>query len=328
MGCGSSSSKTEINVEEKGEYQVEYQEEEKEEDIKVEEEVEFDNLEVLRSEFASWDDDHLNEVMVANNNNGRAAAQLIRSWTNMKATPSVTHLLAESPQHETQVIDRALYDRVIADKMRRKQSPADFAEKTLSVLLRMKSKAKNSRLRVQKQHMQINQDGLGLDDFNFNLSRVKTVDQSLLDQRMAFLNMRSLQIRGDGNCQFRSFSQELFGTQDQHAHVREVAVAHIMEFSDSYSIYFDGDGSFGEWLGKMSEHGTWGDELTLRALADAYRVKVHVITTNKDNWYLEYEPDTSIPCHEMVMQAKGEQVRHVFLCYVSPVHYNVPVANK
>eukprot|EP00961_Rhodomonas_salina_P170057 2291809-Rhodomonas_salina.2 len=35
----------------------------------------------------------------------------------------------------------------------------------------------------------------------------------LLDQRLALLKLRQIQMEDDGNCQFRSFSSELFGTQ-------------------------------------------------------------------------------------------------------------------
>ena len=35
----------------------------------------------------------------------------------------------------------------------------------------------------------------------------------------------------------------------------------------------------------MSRNKTWGDELTIRAVADAYNVNVHVITSENENWY-------------------------------------------
>lgn len=36
---------------------------------------------------------------------------------------------------------------------------------------------------------------------------------------------------------------------------------------------------------------TWGDELTLRAAADSFGVEIHVITTEKENYLLQYDPD-------------------------------------
>jgi hypothetical protein len=42
----------------------------------------------------------------------------------------------------------------------------------------------------------------------------------LLKQRLDFLKLAVVEMEGDGNCQFRAFSNELFGTQDFHLAVR------------------------------------------------------------------------------------------------------------
>jgi hypothetical protein len=39
-----------------------------------------------------------------------------------------------------------------------------------------------------------------------------------------------------------------------------------------------------------------GDELTLRAVSDALGVKIHIVTTLKENWLLHYEPDELKVC--------------------------------
>ena len=43
----------------------------------------------------------------------------------------------------------------------------------------------------------------------------------------------------------------------------------------------------------MRRSKTWGNELTLRAVADALGCVVHVVTSNEANWYLQYVP--SVP---------------------------------
>ncbi|CAM9405351.1 unnamed protein product, partial [Heterosigma akashiwo] len=40
----------------------------------------------------------------------------------------------------------------------------------------------------------------------------------------------------------------------------------------------------------MRKSRTWGDELTLRAVAEEYGVRVHVMTSTEENWYLHYDP--------------------------------------
>ena len=49
------------------------------------------------------------------------------------------------------------------------------------------------------------------------------------------------------------------------------------------------------YLESMARDGTWGDELTLRALSDALGLVINVITSDFRNWYLQY-----LPSHEEV----------------------------
>ena len=34
-----------------------------------------------------------------------------------------------------------------------------------------------------------------------------------------------------------------------------------------------------------------GDELTLKAAVNAYKVTLHAVTSNHENWHLKYDPD-------------------------------------
>ena len=91
----------------------------------------------------------------------------------------------------------------------------------------------------------------------------------------------------------------------QHVGVADV---HMRQQREEFEIYFD-VGEFDTFLERMGTERTWGDELTLRAAADAFRCTIHVITSTKENWHLRYEPE-------------GKPAKLLFLTYVSPVHYN------
>ena len=69
-------------------------------------------------------------------------------------------------------------------------------------------------------------------------------------------------------------------------------------------------GEFDAYLKKMGRARTWGDELTLRAICNAFGVTLHVATSQAGSWYLKYEPGQS------------KTARSIFLAYISPVHYN------
>ena len=141
----------------------------------------------------------------------------------------------------------------------------------------------------------------------------------LLRQRAAHVKVKVVHMEDDGNCQFRSLAQELYGDQKYHGTVRERVVARLTSHSLEYSFYIGDDDEWRRYLAKMATSRTWGDELTLRAACDEYGVVVHVVTTEHENWLLHYSPDS-------LAMADGRPppgTRECFLAYVSPIHYNV-----
>ena len=141
----------------------------------------------------------------------------------------------------------------------------------------------------------------------------------LLRQRAAHVKVKVVHMEDDGNCQFRSLAQELYGDQKYHGTVRERVVARLTSHALEYSFYIGDDDEWRRYLAKMATSRTWGDELTLRAACDEYGVVVHVVTTEHENWLLHYSPDS-------LAMADGRPppgTRECFLAYVSPIHYNV-----
>jgi len=153
------------------------------------------------------------------------------------------------------------------------------------------------------------------------MSREERIDEGvhLLHQRAANIEVRVLKMEDDGNCQFRALAHELYGDARHHEHVRSVVVAHLRSRAAEFAFYVGDDGEWAEYLSKMSVTRTWGDELTLRAASEAYGCAVHVVTTEPENWLLHYGSCADCP----IGSAAGSVQRDVFLCYVSPIHYNV-----
>lgn len=60
----------------------------------------------------------------------------------------------------------------------------------------------------------------------------KSAPKGSLDGRLGSLGLASHTMEGDGNCQFRSFAFNLFGTQSEHGVVRAAAVAHMRANAD------------------------------------------------------------------------------------------------
>jgi hypothetical protein len=141
---------------------------------------------------------------------------------------------------------------------------------------------------------------------------------TLLRSRLKFLGLRMKVIEGDGHCQFRACSDQLYGTQEHHASVRSAAVEYMREHAAEFSCFCVEEGAFESYLKEML-HGKrgkpiWGDELTLRAICNALGCTIHVLTSQSGgsatSWYLKYVPETP------------RSDKQVFLAYISPVHYN------
>ena len=153
-----------------------------------------------------------------------------------------------------------------------------------------------------------------------------------LRQRLASLGLVSVEMEGDGNCQFRAVSDQLFGSQKHHAVVRTLAVQHMRAMSDFFSIYFESPLEFDGYLREMARSRTWGDELTLRAIVEAFGCQAHVVTSEAANWYLVYRPEAQPDraalqalCAKKKLRPPRE-AKEVFITYISPVHYNAIAA--
>ncbi|XP_038680580.1 OVARIAN TUMOR DOMAIN-containing deubiquitinating enzyme 9-like isoform X1 [Tripterygium wilfordii] len=131
--------------------------------------------------------------------------------------------------------------------------------------------------------------------------------QRLLD-RLQLYDLVENKIQGDGNCQFRSLSDQLYHSSDHHRFVREVIVNQLKSHPDLYEGYVPM--AYDDYLKKMSKTGEWGDHVTLQAAADWFGVKIFVITSFKDTCYIEILPS--------MLKSK----RVILLSFWAEVHYN------
>jgi hypothetical protein len=88
----------------------------------------------------------------------------------------------------------------------------------------------------QDQHM----DEAYLGQVKTKRKRKPSPKQKLIE-RLNRLSLDMIQMLGDGNCQFRSLSNELFGSQDHHLEVRAQVVQHVRDHSEEFTPFLDED---------------------------------------------------------------------------------------
>ncbi|KAG6595233.1 OVARIAN TUMOR DOMAIN-containing deubiquitinating enzyme 10, partial [Cucurbita argyrosperma subsp. sororia] len=139
------------------------------------------------------------------------------------------------------------------------------------------------------------------------LDEVTSDHQRLLD-RLKVYDFVERKVKGDGNCQFRALSDQLFGTSERHKLVRENVVNQLKSHREIYEGYVPM--GYDDYLEKMSMSGEWGDHVTLQAAADWYGVKIFVMAYFKETCCIEIIPNFQ----------KKKQV--IFLSFWAEVHYN------
>ncbi|CAN0926928.1 OVARIAN TUMOR DOMAIN-containing deubiquitinating enzyme 10 [Linum grandiflorum] len=133
-------------------------------------------------------------------------------------------------------------------------------------------------------------------------------DHERLLNRLEAFGFAEVKVQGDGNCQFRALSDQLYGTPDCHKTVRKEIVKQLKSNPDMYEGYVPM--KYREYLSNMSRSGEWGDHVTLQAAADSYAVKILVITSFKDTSTIE------------ILPRKKKPQRVIFLSFWAEVHYN------
>ncbi|KXZ53403.1 hypothetical protein GPECTOR_7g1299 [Gonium pectorale] len=117
------------------------------------------------------------------------------------------------------------------------------------------------------------------------------------------------QVAGDGNCQFRALSDQLYGTPEHHAAVRSLVVSTLRDHPDQYRCYVS-DKPYDVYCADMGRSGTWGDHVTLKAAADAYGIKIVVVASFANSPVINIEPE------------RQTNSRTLFLSFWAEVHYN------
>lgn len=133
-------------------------------------------------------------------------------------------------------------------------------------------------------------------------------DHQRLLERLYEYGLQERRMSGDGNCQFRAISDQLYQTPEKHKSVRKHVVYQLKARKDLYREYVPM--KYNDYVHKMKKQGEWGDHVTLQAAADCFGMKICLVTSFKDTRYIEISPKTP------------RRRNDIFLSFWSEVHYN------
>uniref|UniRef100_A0A0D3FVF2 OTU domain-containing protein n=1 Tax=Oryza barthii TaxID=65489 RepID=A0A0D3FVF2_9ORYZ len=114
-----------------------------------------------------------------------------------------------------------------------------------------------------------------------------TMDHHRLLDRLNVYGLYEVRVSGDGNCQFRALSDQLYRSPDYHKHVRKEIVKQVQQ------ITF--------WNYRSGE---WGDHVTLQAAADKFAAKICLLTSFRDTCFVEIVPQYQAPQRDLPSKYK------------------------
>jgi len=79
--------------------------------------------------------------------------------------------------------------------------------------------------------------------------------------------LKIVEVGGDGNCLFRSISDQLEGTQLNFHQYRQDSIDYMVQNKDDFSPFIEDDITFDEYIEEMADDGIWGGNLELQSLA-------------------------------------------------------------
>ncbi|KAL4438223.1 hypothetical protein ABPG77_010584 [Micractinium sp. CCAP 211/92] len=128
-----------------------------------------------------------------------------------------------------------------------------------------------------------------------------------LERELAPLGLRVKTIEADGNCFFRSVSDQLEGEGGDHMALRCRVMDFIRDREEEYRFFIEDDEPFESYVRRMSKDGAWAGHLEVQAASLLLQRNISVYQAGQPVWHVRNFPDDAPTIH---------------LSYHEGMHYN------
>ena len=119
----------------------------------------------------------------------------------------------------------------------------------------------------------------------------QTTERVHLNKTLREKGLREKKIKGDGNCQFRAVADQLWGDEEKYNDVKLCAI-HDLETNHSRDPEFMWPASEDDgYIDRLKRNGTYGDDLTLHAIANDMGIRIIVISDHAHENVKYVEPE-------------------------------------
>ena len=84
------------------------------------------------------------------------------------------------------------------------------------------------------------------------------------------------EVGGDGNCLFRSVSDQMDDTEKNHKIYREMCISYMKKNEEEFAPFIEDDETFDKYLERMEEDGEWGGNLEIYALSKVLEANFYI----------------------------------------------------
>jgi hypothetical protein len=141
------------------------------------------------------------------------------------------------------------------------------------------------------------------------------IDHERLLERLTLYGLTARPVEGDGSCQFRAISDQLYGEQDHHALVRSMCIDQLLLTAERYRDYVIAE-TYDSYVQRMSLPKEWGDHVTLQALSDALGVEINLVTSFESSGLVRVVPQPPEP-----WQPRPPGGAPLWLSFWAEIHY-------
>jgi hypothetical protein len=135
--------------------------------------------------------------------------------------------------------------------------------------------------------------------------------------RMKRSGMSIIEVEGDGNCLFRAVAHQLYLDPSRHIELRTACVEHMKKHRERFETFCTS--KFDEHLRRMSNLGTWGDDLEIRAMEEILDRPFFIYCADNTKELVPVPMNTSYSEAEMPSE---DEIIPVKLSYHGRSHYN------
>lgn len=127
---------------------------------------------------------------------------------------------------------------------------------------------------------------------------------------------------GDGNCMFRAFSDQVYGSEKYHNVLREKCMDYLVVQKRFFQPFIEGD--FDCYINEKRKDGIWGDDIELEALSEIYNRPIEIYSGSVKPLRCFHE-DKKLYLNNT---NKGIVITPIRLSYHGRKHYNSIVPKK